>query len=137
MNHSSPPPDDSWESDTVWKLLDEATPMTPRASFADDVVRMAKLEHAPAAPWWRRFLSPAPIAGFATAAAAVLLGVFLLNQTPSVKSSHDDSLTLAEPADHADPYEDLQDLAETEMLIAAADHLDSFSDRELGDLIGF
>ena len=82
MNHSTPPPDDSWESDAVWKLLDKAAPMTPRPSFADDVVRMAKLEPVPQ-PWWKQLLTPAPIATFAATAAAVALGFTFLTSPAS------------------------------------------------------
>jgi len=135
MNHSSPPPDDSWESDAVWKLLDEAVPVKPRASFADDVVRMAKLEPA-MKPWWKRLLAPAPITGLAAATAAVALGITFLSQ-PQSPASGGTSIASVEAPVPEDPYDDLQDLAETEALLAAADHLDAFSDQELGNLIGF
>ncbi|MBX3742331.1 MAG: hypothetical protein KF712_15190 [Akkermansiaceae bacterium] len=136
MNHSTPPPDDSWESDAVWKLLDEAAPLKARDSFADDLVRMARLEPAPE-PWWKRLLAPAPIAGFAAVTAAVALAAMFLSHPPSGPISAETPLAAVELPAQADPYDDLQDLAETEALIAAADHLDAFSDQELGNLIGF
>lgn len=131
MKH--PNQDDSWESDDVWKLLDQAAPPSASPRFVDDVVRMAKLLPAPT-PWWKRLLAPAPLAGLAGAAAAIALAVTFFS-TPQPGP-----LTTSPVAEHAaqtDEYEALQDLAETETLIAAADHLDQFSDDELARLIGF
>jgi hypothetical protein len=136
MNHSPTPSDDSWESDAVWKLLDEAAPPKARGSFADDVVRMSRLEPAPE-PWWKRLFAPAPIAGFAAVTAAVALGALFLSKPLVEPTSGGGRLAVVESPALADPYEDLQDLAETEALIAAADHLEAFSDQELGNLIGF
>lgn len=135
MNSSTPPPDGSWESDAVWKLLDQAAPVKPRASFSDDLVRMAKLEPAPQ-PWWKRLLAPASIAGFATATAMLALAAFLLTNPEEVPAIDSQPLAQVDSPAQGDPYEDLQDLAETEALLAAADHLDAFSDQELGKLIG-
>lgn len=136
MNHNTPPPDDSWESDAVWKLLDDAAPIQPRASFADDLVRMAKLEPAPQ-PWWRRLFAPAPLAGLVTATAAVALGVIFLNGPSHDPGARNLAQNSIEKPAQDDAFADLQDLAETEVLFAAVDHLDNFSDEELGNLIGF
>lgn len=136
MNSNNPPPDDSWESDAVWNLLDKAPPMEPRASFTDDLVRMVKLEPAPQ-PWWKRLLTPAPLGAIATAAAAVALGMMSLKNGGTSPDQGLTPVVVADVAPQADPYADLQDLAETEILIAAVDHLDDFSDQELGNLIGF
>ena len=131
MKH--PNQDDSWESDDVWKLLDQAAPPSASPRFVDDVVRMAKLLPAPT-PWWRRLLAPAPLTGLAGAAAAIALAVTLLH---SPQPGPPTTEPIAEHAVQTDEYEALQDLAETETLIAAADHLDQFSDDELARLIGF
>lgn len=137
MNTSTPPPDDSWESDAVWKLLDNAAPAQPRPSFADDVVRMAKLGQPPRS-WWTRWLSPVPLGGLAAGAAAVVMGIMALRQTPPSTAPDGPSLANVDAiAGQTDPYADLQDLAETEALLAAVDHLEDFSDQELGNLIGF
>ncbi|RYD37642.1 MAG: hypothetical protein EOP87_03125 [Verrucomicrobiaceae bacterium] len=137
MNHSTPPPEDSWESDAVWKLLDDAAPVKAGGSFADDLVRMAKLEPA-RQPWWKRLFAPMPIAGFAAATAAVALGITFLSSPPRGSASDGGtSIAVVHDPTQDDPYENLQDLAETEALLAAADHLDAFSDQELGNLIGF
>ncbi len=123
MNRNSPPSDDSWESDAVWKLLDQAPPKSAGARFADDTVRAARLAEE-TKPWWSRLLSPAPLAGFAAATAALTFAVISLvgTTTPSLDSPQAVAI---------------QDIAETETLIAAVDQLDDFSDNELVSLIGF
>ena len=129
MNRNTTPPDDSWESDAVWKLLDQAAPQIASARFADDVVRAARLA-GEAKPWWSRFLSPAPLAGLAAATAALAFSVISLfgpNAGPSIQTTVVDS----------PQAENIQEIAETETLIAAVDHLDDFSDNELVSLIGF
>ena len=129
MNRNTTPPDDSWESDAVWKLLDQAAPQTASARFTDDVVRAARLA-GEAKPWWSRLLSPAPLAGLAAASAALAFSVISLfgpAAGPSIQTAAVDSPQAA----------NIQEIAETETLIAAVDHLDDFSDKELVSLIGF
>lgn len=127
MNRNSPPPDDSWESDAVWKLLDQATPKAAGAQFVDETVRAARLS-ADVKPWWSRMLAPAPLAGLAGVTAAIGFAVItMVGPTSSIQSIVSDSPQAAA----------IQDIAETEMLIAAVDHLDDFSDNELVSLIGF
>ncbi len=130
MNRKPPADDTSWESDAVWALLDEAAPPKARARFADDVVRATRTAPEPAV-WWRRILYPAPLAGLATAGTAVAIAFF------SLSGSTDKP---AEPVAATPPEERfaiIQSVAETEMLIAAMDHMDEFSDHELASLIGF
>lgn len=129
MNHPPLPPDDPWESDAVWKLLDQAPPVQASARFAENAVRAARLS-ADAPPWWSRFFAPAPLTGLAACAAAVALG-FVAWTGPSSRPSAQTAL-LDTP--HA---AEIQEIAETETLIAAVDQLDDFSDHELVSLIGF
>lgn len=129
MNRNSSPPDDSWESDAVWKLLDQAPSQTASPRFADDVVRMARLA-GEVKPWWSRFVSPAPLTGLAAATAALTFSVIGLFG-PST-GSHLPGTVVDSPQ-----AANIQDIAETETLIAAVDHLDDFSDTELVSLIGF
>lgn len=129
MSRNLLPPDDSWESDSVWNLLDQAPPKTAGARFADDMVRMARLSE-PEKPWWSRVFAPTPLAGFAAGVAAVTFGVIAL-----VSPSQQGGPSLA-GVDSPQAVA-IQDIAETETLIAAADHLDDFSDNELVSLIGF
>lgn len=118
--------DDSWESDAVWNLLDQAPPTTASAHFAADTVRAAKLLPV-AKAWWSRLLAPAAATGLAGATAAVIF--MLTGPSPEAVNS---VAALDSPQAVA-----IQDIAETETLIAAADQLDDFSDTELVSLIGF
>lgn len=129
MNRNSPPPDDSWESDAVWQLLDQAPAKSAGARFADDTVRAARLLEE-IKPWWSRLLSPAPLAGFAAATAALTFAVISLVGTTSPSGPQTAGLDSQQAVA-------IQDIAETETLIAAVDQLDDFSDNELVSLIGF
>ena len=131
MNRTPPQNDNSWERDPVWKLLAQAPLEGPGPRFVDNTVRAARLVGQPA-PWWRRLLAPAPLAGLAAAGAALVITVISLSGPapepagPAVAAAFD--------SDQADA---IQEIAETETLIAAADHLEDFSDTELVSLIGF
>jgi hypothetical protein len=129
MNRKPQPSDDSWESDPVWKLLDQSPMKKAGARFADDTVRAARLS-AGVKPWWSRLVAPAPLAGLAGIAAALALAVVSL-VSPS-RTVVAETAVLDSPQAVA-----IQDIAETETLIAAVDHLDDFSDHELIRLIGF
>lgn len=129
MNRKPLNTDDSWEQDAVWKLLDHATHATPGPRFVEDTVRAARLAQQPEI-WWKRLLSPAPLAGLAAATAALAITVISL----SGPSPEADGLTTAFDTEQAAA---IQEIAETETLIVAVDHLDDFSDTELVSLIGF
>ncbi len=129
MNRTPHQPDDSWENDAVWKLLDQAPPVTASPRFADDTVRAARLM-GQAEPWWKRLLAPMPLAGLAGAAAALMFSMTSIlgpASNPGNSTAAVDSEAAAE----------IQEIAETETLMAAVDHLDDFSDNELVTLIGF
>lgn len=129
MNHQPNDTDSSWENDAVWKLLDQAPPASPGPRFVDDTVRAARLLGQPS-PWWRKLFSPLPLAGLAGATAAL---VFTTHGLLSPVDQAPDSIASTDSA-HAAL---IQEVAETETLIAAADHLEDFSDTELVTLIGF
>jgi hypothetical protein len=129
MNRKPHNEDASWENDAVWKLLDQAPPATASPRFADDTVRAARLAGQPA-PWWKRLLTPAPLAGLAAATAACVIAVISFqNDTPASKNH----IAVVDSA----AFAEIQEIAETETLISAVDHLDDFSDVELASLIGF
>jgi hypothetical protein len=139
MNRNPQPPDqssdnssdNSWESDAVWKLLDHGTQTTPSPRFLDDTLRAIRLEPVNTS-WWKRILSPIPLTGLATAAAAITLTFIAFNQdTPTVPTITETRATPQETSLAA-----IQDIAEAELLNAAIDHLDDFSDHELVSLIG-
>ena len=128
MNREPFETDKSWESDAVWQLLDQAPPRTACARFTDDTVRAARLSNV--SPWWKRLLSPAPLAGLAAATAACAFAVLALTGPNS--ATQPQIAVLDSPQANA-----IQEVAETETLIAAVDQLDDFSDNELVSLIGF
>lgn len=129
MNRKSPSPDDSWESDPVWKLLDQSPMKSASARFVDDTVRAARLS-VEDKPWWSRLFSPAPLAGLAGATAALAIAVVSwFGPSPDT--------VLPTATIYSEQAVAIQDIAETEILIAAVDHLDNFSDNELVSLIGF
>ncbi|MFZ9937195.1 MAG: hypothetical protein ACO3JG_09055 [Luteolibacter sp.] len=128
MNRQPHPTDESFENDAVWKLLDASPPATASPRFASDTVRMARLAGQPR-PWWKCLLAAAPLAGLAAASAAVAIAMTgLLRNDPATPAS-----AAAEPA----AFYEIQEIAETEILLSAVDHLDRFSDGELVTLIGF
>lgn len=129
MNHNASSSDESWESDAVWRLLDQAPAPKAGPRFVDDTLRLAKLA-GEEKPWWSRLLSPAPLAGIAAATAAVAFSLVSLLAPATGNRTQTAALDLSQAAT-------IQEIAETETLIAAVDHLDDFSDTELVSLIGF
>lgn len=129
MNRKPIITDDSWENDSVWKLLDQAPPASAGPRFVDDTVRAARLA-GQTQPWWKRLLTPAPLAGLAATTAALVFSVLSWLGPPADSSSQTAWLDANQAAA-------IQDIAETETLIAAVDQLDDFSDTELVSLIGF
>ena len=129
MNRKPHNTDESWEHDAVWKLLDQATPASPGPRFVDDTVRAARLT-GQSEPWWKRLFTPAPLAGLAAASAALVFAVVSLTGPAPAP----DRRMIAFDSEQAAA---IQEIAETETLIAAVDHLDDFSDNELVSLIGF
>jgi len=120
------------EQDAVWKLLDQAPPATPGPRFVEHTVRAARLA-GQAEAWWKRLLSPAPLAGLAAATAALAFAITSLTE-PSGPGTQPAAPVASYDSEQAAT---IQEIAETETLIAAADHLDDFSDNELVSLIGF
>lgn len=129
MNRNSSTPEESWESDAVWQLLEQAPAPQASTRFVDDTVRLAKLAGEEKS-WWSRLFSPAPLAGFAAATAAV---AFALLSLLGPSAGNDSKMAAVDHSQAAN----IQEIAETETLIAAVDHLDDFSDTELVSLIGF
>jgi hypothetical protein len=129
MNRKPQHSAESWENDAVWKLLDQAPTAAPGPRFVDDTLRAARLLGQPA-PWWKRVFAPIPLAALAGATAAMVFSFNLFTgptETPLGGQGVADAARAAE----------IQEIAETETLIVAAEHLDKFSDNELVTLIGF
>lgn len=120
-----PNEDDTWESDPVWNLLKQSPAPPASARFTEDVVRLARLTPAPRA-WWQTLLNPAPLAGLAAATAAIAIAII------SLTNFQEESATQVTTASAS-----IEEIAETEILLAAVDHLEDFSDTELASLVGF
>lgn len=123
---------DEWdEDDATWKLLGKAAPTEVRSRFTDDAVRAVKLLPE-ADPWFTK------VSFFASWAAVAACGVFavsfFLNENDRGESS---APVVAEVAEEQQDWESMEEMADAEMLLAAVDHLDQFSDQELVSLIGF
>jgi len=124
------------EDDAVWSLLKHASNPVPGTRFADDVVRMARLDGERDQRWWSRWFAPIPAAAMAGAAAALVFGVFLLRNA-DVPMVHDVASTEVVEIPSEAGFAHLQEVLETEMLFVAVERLDDFSDEELLALIGF
>ena len=116
--------------DATWKLLGEAEPTRASGRFAEDAVRAVKLLPE-AGSWWPKIVSFSPWAG--VAACGVLVAFLLLNGAD--EGNGEDSPVVIVNAE--EKWVAIAEVAEAEMLAAAADDLDSFSDQELVSLIGF
>jgi len=130
--HDQPP----IESDPVWNLLERSQSRQAGSRFADDVVRMARLDGDRPMPFWHRWFAPLPATAFAGVAAALVVGFFALRSAPDASPVDAPVAIVADPASDAG-FAHIQEVLETEMLFAAIDHLDDFSDEELIVLIGF
>jgi hypothetical protein len=123
---------DDWnEEDATWKLLENAKPIKASGCFADDTLRAVRLLPE-ADPWWPKALRFSPWA--AVAACAALAMLLFLNETGERVL---DTSPVVESSNEANPWIEIEVIAEEEMLAAAADHLDRFSDQDLVMLIGF
>jgi hypothetical protein len=141
--------EDELTSDPVWDLLRKsastmanpsfanpsfANPSFANPSFADRVLRAVRQQEKPQTLLQRLFAPPAlsySLTGLATAAAALALAaVFFVK--PHVNSG-----TAKSKIPSIDEFADLDEVASQEMLSAATDHLNEFSDTELVSLIGF
>jgi hypothetical protein len=129
MQRKSSSSDESWESDAVWQLLDQAPAPKAGHQFVNDTLRAIRLADEKK-PWWSRFRSHTRIVGLAATTAAMALALLNLLE---ISNHHESQSNTANPSQTAT----IQEIAETETLIAAADHLDDFSDTELVSLIGF
>ncbi len=132
MNRDPQDPQSTEEQDAVWKLLAKAPAPTASPYFVQKTTRLA-METPQAKPWWVGWWTKAlPLGGLAAAAAAIALTVSGVLQT-TTPGDGDSGI-----AQHQSPQaQAIQDIAETEMLIAASDNLNEFTDQELVALIGF
>jgi len=129
-NKNLPDFDDDLENDSVWNLLEEATPADSSPRFAQDTLRRIRLESEPARSWWKSLLAPKPLLGAAGAALAAL-AIFI--SLPSDAPTPD-----APVADKDEPTEDWNSLEDTfanELLSGAAEDPTLLSDEEIVALL--
>ena len=123
---------EDWDDkDVTWELLGKAAPKKASGRFVDDTLRTLKLLPE-ADPWWPRSLNFSP--WFALAACAAVAAFLFLN---AIESGGEGSAPVANVRDEVEQWVEIEAVAEEEMLAAAADHLERFSDQELVTLIGF
>jgi hypothetical protein len=118
------------EGDATWELLGRVAPKEASSRFADDTLRAVKLLPE-ADPWWPKILSPSPWMAFA--ACGALAAFIFLKPTAEQKIADSSSSDIQTE----EQWVEIEAAADVEMLAAAADHLDRFSDQELVTLIGF
>lgn len=120
---------ESWnEEDAVWRLLEKAEPKQASGRFADDVLRKVRLL-PDADPVWPRILNFSP---WLAAAACVLLVTSIF-----MNSLNNQPIEAPTVVDRDAQWEQIEDVAEAELLAAAAEHLDEFSDQDLVTMVGF
>lgn len=118
------------KGDPTWDLLGKAAPKQASARFADDTLRAVKLLPEADAKW-PKILSFSP--WVAVAACAVFAAVWLTDSP-----AKNGTIAISGAAEVSDErWVEIEEVAEAELLVAAADHLDRFSDQELVSLIGF
>lgn len=123
---------DDWDNkDATWELLGKSEFRKADSRFADDVLRAVRLlpESDPCA------LKVLGFSPWVAAAACTVLAAFLfLNPTDNQVIT---APSIADISDGTDHWVEIEAAAEEEMIVAAANYLDRFSDQELLTLIGF
>jgi hypothetical protein len=115
------------EDDETWQLLGKAAPKQVSARFADDVVRAVRLLPE-ADPVWPRILK---FSRWALVAACVVLTASIFID-PVITDPNIDPI-----ADNKTQWERIENVAQAELLAAAVEHMDDFSDQDLITMIGF
>ena len=128
MNANKNQPEDTWESDAVWKLLDAAP--APKASprFTENTLRAARNSNQ-STPWWKSWkyvFRPIPLAGLTTAAAMAALAIAFFPSSEIIPLTDDSALSA-----------ETEEITDMKNLIASIDHVDELSDSELIALIGY
>jgi hypothetical protein len=118
------------DKDPVWDLLRQSPSLRPGPNFAANTARAARLADA-GKPWWHRLWIPASI-GAVLAGATALVAVILTLETAPVTGGPEITRTAPDST-----LADLQDNYETEVLLAASDHLARYSDEEIVAMMGF
>lgn len=129
--NSSPQAPERDRDDAVWDLLEKAPAPQASPHFAQRTV-MAALATDQSQAWWKSLFAPLPLTGLATATALLLFVI-----TGTISRLPDANPTTVSTDYRSIQAEEIQEIAETEILLAAADDLGDFSDHELICLLGF
>lgn len=137
---------DDWdENDATWQLLGKAAPKEASPRFADDVMRAVRLLPE-AEPVWPKILK---FSRWTLAAACVVLAVTIFldpaDNAPKVVEGSPSKVEkpirvtspVPENTGNRSEWAQIEDVAQAELLAAAAEHLDEFSDQDLITMIGF
>jgi hypothetical protein len=126
--------DSDLHDDPIWDLLRQSPGVQASPQFADRVMRQIRTQEATAlggmAAWWQRFFAP-KVLWSCGAAAAIALGSYV-----AVTLVPEPQGTLVVQHD-VDEFASLEEVANQELLLAATDHLNDFSDTELVSLISY
>lgn len=128
----SSPNEQDLTHDPIWDLLRQSPSVEPSSAFADNVLRAVRLQEKPVS-FWQKCLSTPLWARSAFGLGAVAAAVTLV----AVMMPHQDPMSTVVHVTAADEFADLDEVAHQEVLLAATDHLNEFSDTELVSLIGF
>lgn len=126
--------DSQLHDDPIWDLLRQSPSIQASPQFADRVMRQIRTQDATAlggaAAWWQRFFAPKMLWSCGAAAAIALGSYVAITVVPepqgAVVVQHD-----------VDAFASLEEVANQELLLAATDHLNDFSDTELVSLISY
>lgn len=138
------------ENDATWRLLEKAAPKQASGRFADDVLRAVRLLPEEESIWPRilKFSRWSLVAACVVLLTSILIDIAGTDpkKLPGVAGSdvpsHQEtpvrvSGKVSTIADSDARWEQIENVAQAELLTAAADHLDDFSDQDLITMIGF
>ncbi len=130
-NQNLPDFDADLESDSVWNLLEDATPTDSSPRFVQDTLRRVRLDSEPEkSPWWKLLLAPKPLLGVAGAAlAAVAIFISLPSDAPTPADP------VVENPEPAEDWNTLEDTFANELLSGAAEDPTLLSDEEIVALL--
>ena len=124
--------DPELEDDSVWSMLDQASPPELSSRFTADTLRRCRLEaDSPKSSWWHKLLSPKPLIGAAVAALALVATVISLPKDPAPAQAKTAPISAPEPADR----DQIEDTLAEELLTAAAEDPSLLSDEEIVSLL--
>jgi hypothetical protein len=130
------------EGDETWQLLGKSVPKRASARFADDVVRAVRLlpEADPVWPRILKFSRWAVVAACVVFTASILIDPLEKDSSPATGQTDQpkpSEVSAVATANNEVVWQQIEDVAHAELLAAAADHLEEFSDRDLVTMMGF